>query len=97
MAGFADRELYATLASKAAVLTYSVAKAHACADGNKRTALLLLVAFLGLNDAALEADDEELSERMRGLAGSDASDRESVSTSFAAWLETVIVMRGDEE
>jgi death-on-curing protein len=90
MAGFGDLELYVDLSSKAAVLTYSIIKSHPCADGNKRTALLLLVGFLGLNDAALEVDDEELSDKMRGLAASHASDKESVIADFAGWLETAI-------
>jgi len=50
-AGFADKELYPDLRSKAAVLLYTLAKSQACPDGNKRIALVLVEAFLRLNGA----------------------------------------------
>lgn len=48
-AGFGDTEFYPTLAEKAAVLCWHLAKNHALPDGNKRTAFTAMVVFLRRN------------------------------------------------
>lgn len=54
------KEQYPSLESKAAVLFYSLTKAHALADGNKRTAVASLIVFLDLNGKKLSLDKDEL-------------------------------------
>lgn len=46
---FAGRDLYPTIASKAAILVYSLIKNHPFVDGNKRTAFTCGRVFLRLN------------------------------------------------
>ncbi|MFA4887973.1 MAG: type II toxin-antitoxin system death-on-curing family toxin [Candidatus Omnitrophota bacterium] len=46
---FAGRELYPTIASKAAIVVYSLIKNHPFVDGNKRTAFIWGRTFLRLN------------------------------------------------
>jgi death-on-curing protein len=46
---FAGRDLYPTLASKAAILVYSMIKNHPFSDGNKRTAFVCGRVFLRMN------------------------------------------------
>ncbi|WP_300345362.1 type II toxin-antitoxin system death-on-curing family toxin [Nesterenkonia sp.] len=54
------RPAYASLPLAAAAQTESLARNHPLLDGNKRTAFFLLNVFLSLNDARLEASDDEL-------------------------------------
>lgn len=90
-AGFGGHEQYPDLPSKAAALTYALAKSQACVDGNKRAALILLTAFLGLNDSRLQAPGEEAADRILAAATSDPADRDSVVADLATWLGTAIV------
>ena len=90
-AGFGDTELYSTLSAKSAVLLYSLAKSQACADGNKRVALILLRAFLYINGARLDAEDDEISEMILGTAASPREDREDAIIALNAWLERAVV------
>jgi death-on-curing protein len=50
----------ADLALQAAVLAHGIAEAQIFIDGNKRTALLTLLTFLGVNGHELHAADDEL-------------------------------------
>ena len=86
-AGVADREFYPDLASKAAVLLYSLAKSQACPDGNKRLAVLLTETFLGLNLMTLDAGEDDLAERVLAVAESDKEDRPTVLRQLTSWME----------
>lgn len=57
--GFDGREAHPTLLDKAAKLISAVATAHAYADGNKRLAWHLGVAFLELNGLLVVAEQED--------------------------------------
>jgi death on curing protein len=52
-AGFGDTDLYPTLLEKAAILLERLARNHPLPDGNKRTAFLMTVRFLEVNDSPL--------------------------------------------
>ncbi len=56
------------LASLAAAYAFGIARNHPFVDGNKRTALLALVTFLGLNAVAFVADEAEATVIIRDLA-----------------------------
>ncbi len=58
----------ADLASLAAAYAFGIARNHAFVDGNKRTALVSLVTFLGLNDIDFVADEAEAVVIIRDLA-----------------------------
>lgn len=56
------------LAALAAAYAFGIARNHAFVDGNKRTALLALVTFLGLNEIDFVADEAEATVIIRDLA-----------------------------
>lgn len=53
-------DLYPDLFAQAAILFYLLIKNHPFADGNKRTAVLVLIEFLERNGCTLTASNEEL-------------------------------------
>ena len=61
---FEGRELYPTVAEKAANLLYFIIKDHPFYDGNKRIGALLFIVFLTMNDYALAGNgDVKISDR----------------------------------
>jgi death on curing protein len=69
------------LADLAASLAYGLARNHPFVDGNKRTAHVCYRTFLALNDAELEASDEDKYVTMLALAEGSLSE-----AGFANWL-----------
>lgn len=57
---FGDQEKYEAVAAKAAALFHSLVMNHPFHNGNKRTALVAAVVFLGHNGRTLVASDDEL-------------------------------------
>ena len=76
------------LAELAAALAFGLARNHPFVDGNKRTAAVACETFILLNDAALEASDDELYPRYQGLAEGSLDE-----AGFADWLRTKIVAK----
>lgn len=72
------------------MLTYSFSKSQACPDGNKRTALILLRAFLHVNGMTLNAPNPEIAEMIIDAAASDRSARDAMMKRMSDWLETSI-------
>ena len=56
------------LASLAAAYAFGIAKNHPFVDGNKRTGLVAMLVFLGLNGQRLEAPDDELADLVLSVA-----------------------------
>lgn len=83
---FAGVELYPTLAAKSAALLYGFAKSQACRDGNKRVALLLVVAFVRANGATLDLRPLDLADMILSVAASDPDDHDIVIVSTEEWL-----------
>ena len=69
------------LAALAASLAFGLARNHPFVDGNKRTAHVAYRVFLALNDAELEAGNEEKYLQMLSLAEGSLTEGE-----FADWL-----------
>jgi death-on-curing protein len=69
------------LASLAAAYTFGIARNHPFVDGNKRTALLALVTFLGLNRVDFVADEAEAAVIMRDLAAGKVDE-----TGLTRWI-----------
>jgi death-on-curing protein len=88
--GFGEVESYPSLPAKAAVLAYRLIKGHACIDGNKRVALLLVSAFLEANGQDLEASAEEIDHIFRHVAASPSAEHEDFIASFTHWFEQAI-------
>ena len=68
---FAGRDLYPTLADKAAILVFSMLKNHPFVDGNKRTAFIcgrILLRINGRDVSSLEEDYKLIVEIAEGSA-----------------------------
>lgn len=64
------------LASLAAAYAFAIVRNHPFRDGNKRTAFLTLVVFLGLNGLDFETDEEDVVAMIRAVASGEASEEE---------------------
>lgn len=74
------------LATLAAAYAFGLARAHPFNDGNKRTAFLCAVIFLGLNGSDLDATEAEVVQAITSLAaGSLAED------ALAMWIRERLV------
>ena len=68
--------LHSTLPEMAAAYLFHLVQNHAFVDGNKRVGLVAALAFLGLNDVSIEADADELTELVLGVAAGKVSKAE---------------------
>lgn len=80
-AGFDGVDLYPSLIQKAAVLCIRITQNHPLLDGNKRLAWIAMVVFLEMNDALLEADEDDAVATMMSVAAGRLNE-----TSLALWL-----------
>ncbi len=67
-ATFGGGLLHGTLHEMAAAYLFHLVRNHPFVDGNKRAGLAAALAFLGLNDVWLEADDDALVDLVVGVA-----------------------------
>jgi len=79
-------EVHPTLDEKAAALLLALMRNHPLADGNKRLAWFVTVAFLELNDLDLLADDVAEADRFIREVAAGAVDLDAV----AAWVRARI-------
>jgi death-on-curing protein len=71
----------ADLAALAAAYGYGVAKNHPFVDGNKRTALMAIFTFLGLNHTDFDVPEAEFATIILALAAGEVSE-----DSLARWI-----------
>lgn len=76
-------------ADLAAAYAFGLARNHPFADGNKRSAAVVALTFLLLNDVAFEITEAELVVMTMALAAGDLSEEE-----VARWFREHIVERG---
>lgn len=57
---YAKRDLYTTLADKAAIIFYQIVKNHPFLNGNKRIAVTTLLTFLYLNSKWISVTNEQM-------------------------------------
>ena len=67
-ATFGGELLHASREEQAAAYLFHLVKNHPFVDGNKRTGLVAMLAFLGLNGRRLEAPDDDLTDLVLGVA-----------------------------
>jgi prophage maintenance system killer protein len=84
-------EMYPTLEQKTAVLVYSLAKAHALPNGNKRIALVATFLFCAANGKWWADESEKVRAHMTWLAASEASARAEVLAYMTAYLRRQLV------
>lgn len=65
---FEGQWLHGSVFEMAAAYLYHLARNHPFVDGNKRTALMCALVFLGLNGQRLEAEPEALHDLVVGVA-----------------------------
>ena len=65
---FSGTELHPTLHEKAAAYLFHLVKNHPFVDANKRTGLVVALAFLAMNDVHVRATDDELVELVLDVA-----------------------------
>ena len=73
------------LADCAAAYACGIARNHPFIDGNKRTAFVVMVLFLALNGALLEANDAEAVVVMLGVADGTIDE-----VALARWIRTQV-------
>jgi death-on-curing protein len=78
-ATFGQRDLYRSLAEKAAALCFSLAQNHPFMDGNKRVSHAAMETFPWLNGSELSATVDEQERLMLGLADGRVSREELTS------------------
>jgi death-on-curing protein len=66
----------ADLTALAAAYGFGIAKNHPFVDGNKRVAFQAIYVFLGINGAAITADEEEVVRLVLALASGELSESE---------------------
>jgi len=69
------------LAALAAAYAFGIASNHAFVDGNKRTAFLAIVTFLGLNDIDFDVPEAEAVIMIHGLAAGEINE-----TGLTRWI-----------
>lgn len=74
------------LAALAAAYAFGLVKAHPFNDGNKRTAFLTAVIFLGLNGKDLDATEAEVVQAMTALAAGSLTE-----AAMATWIRERLV------
>lgn len=83
---FEGRDLYPSLADKAAALGYSLIQNHPFLDGNKRTGHAAMEVFLLLNGSEIQSSVDEQERVVLQVASGDM-DREA----FTAWVADHVV------
>lgn len=67
-------DAYTSLEEKAAALLHSLARNHALADGNKRLALAVTIAFLGVNGFRLTFSNDQAYDFVMAVAVGEMND-----------------------
>lgn len=88
---FGGEELYATAATKAAALGFSLINNHPFVDGNKRIGHAAMEVMLILNGLEIAADVEEQEQVILAVAAGEM-EREA----FGSWLASHLVPADDE-
>ena len=89
------QEVYPTLAAKAAVLLYGIAKAHSLPNGNKRLAMTSTFLFLYGNDMWWQAEGEEIRAHVTWVAASESQLRSVVLDYLTGYFERRLVPAED--
>ena len=74
------------LADLAAAYGYGIACGHPYSDGNKRSALMAIYTFLGMNDWELEADELQAVLTIQALAAGELGESE-----LADWIRRCLI------
>lgn len=90
---FARKDLYPTLAKKAAILFYLMIKNHPFENGNKRLAVTTLIMFLSKNSKWLSVDNQELYNFAVWVASSPAEFQEEILAATEKFIKKNLVTK----
>lgn len=82
MSTFDGQYLHKSLYDKAAAYLFHLCQNHPFIDGNKRVALVSSLAFLAMNDVAIEYDENSL-EQLAWAVSKERLQKEKISAFFA--------------
>ncbi len=85
---FDGKELYPTIADKAAIIFYTVNKRQIFINGNKRMSTACLLVFLGINGKQLTVSPDELTQKALWLANTDAGEFQNIKAELTSWIES---------
>lgn len=85
---FGGHDLYPSIEEKAAMLFYSIVKAHALHNGNKRIACTALIVFLTINGYEFTCSSEQLEDTVVHVAESASADNKAMLSELTQWLRT---------
>ena len=85
---FGGRYLHGSLHEMAAAHLFHLVRDHPFVDGNKRTGLMAMLAFLGLNGLRVESGEDDLAELVLGTAEGRLTKAE-----IAVYLQTHVRQR----
>ncbi|PIU24395.1 type II toxin-antitoxin system death-on-curing family toxin [Candidatus Berkelbacteria bacterium CG08_land_8_20_14_0_20_39_8] len=88
---FARKDLYPTLAKKAAILFYLMIKNHPFQNGNKRIAVTTLFTFFRKNSKWLSVDNQELYNFAVWVASSPAEFQEEILAAAEKFIKKNLV------
>ena len=74
------------LGSLAAAYAFGLTRAHPFSDGNKRTAFVTMMTFLGINTQELSATEVEVVQMMVALAGGEVTE-----DALADWIRARLI------
>lgn len=78
------QDAYPSLHEKVGALLHSVARNHALVDGNKRLALVSVIAFYGVNGVRLTMTNDEAYDLVMSVATGERDDIASIAEHLAA-------------
>ena len=85
-------EQYPTLASKAAIIFYTINKKHLFLNGNKRLSVTCLIVFLLINYKFLNVDQSEMTKKALELAKtSHTHDFDEIKNDLEKWIEAHLI------
>ncbi len=85
------KELYSTLAEKAAIIFFTINKRHIFGNGNKRMSVISLIVFLGINLKKISVSSDEMRDKALWLAQTTHEhDFDEIKVDLVRWIETNI-------
>ncbi len=88
---FDGKDLYPTLAEKAAILWYSLNKNHPFSNGNKRISTASVLAFVYANGYWIDAGINEMVQKALDIAESKSADKDAVLLNLISWIQSHLV------
>lgn len=94
---FDKKLLYSTLSKQAAILFYSLIKNHPFKNGNKRIAVISLLAFLSINNKWLNIEPVDLYRLARDTADTKPEQRENTLIKIEETIEQNTIKIDDHQ